>query len=87
MMGADCASEISLQKCEFEGDYVWRTELGWVLCGQSLSVVPGDPADREPTNAMSVGVVSEIQRLWEFEEPLVTTQKGPEFPLEKTEDG
>ena len=60
MMGADCASEILLQKCEFEGDYVWRTELGWVLCGQSLSVVPGDPAAREPTNAMSVGVVSEI---------------------------
>ena len=87
MMGADCASEILLQKFEFQGDYVWRTELGWVLCGQSLSIVPGDPAAREPTNAMSVGVVSEIQRLWEFEEPLVTTQKGPEFPLEKTDDG
>ena len=63
MMGADCASEILLQKCEFKGDFVWRSELGWVPCGKSLSVVPSDPAAREPPNAMSVGVVSEIQRL------------------------
>ena len=78
LIGADCANNILLQRCEFEGEHVWKSELGWILCGPVESAV----AVVKCSN-VSVGVIqSDIQRLWEAEEPIVSVQMSqPAFPL------
>ena len=57
LVGADAANSLLTQKCQFEGEFVWKSELGWVLSGpghQLESPPPGGSASRPTISVVLV---------------------------------
>ena len=87
LLGADSANNFLISKCQFEGEFVWQTELGWVLSGPSASP---ELAQQSGLQSVSVSCIRSdiylVERLWQLEEPAPTTKSLPVFPITRNND-
>ena len=87
LIGADYVNQFLINKMEVDGEVAWQTLLGWVLSGPEASEKRPQPLS---TTFQVNCVQSDIQALWELEQPVRTSSSNdnwPAFPLSKNEGG
>ena len=78
MLGADCVNRFLQEKEEVGGETAWRTEFGWVLSG------PRNQNSSINTVIQVANIQTDIETLWELEQPPKTVSVPPAFPMIKS---
>ena len=82
LIGADYMNKFLLEKREIDGEVAWLSSFGWVLSGPS-TVVRSNTDSHETVQVTFIQ--SQIETLWELEEPISDKKILPVFPLQKSD--
>ena len=84
LLGADCVNQFLRHKIERNGQVAWFSEFGWVLSGPQ--VTSQQPTESQGVTIQVSNIQTDIQVLWELDQPPTTTTTLPSFPLQKIND-